>query len=176
MQWLAEKIDWHVSPSLPSTGLYVRMYPNGYENTFIFPRNRFEDANYEEPRFRYFLIFDMPEFLPATIDGGFGKRQLIMTFNGQPVHAANIEIFFPATATNHPFCLVIKVLVIHLTKEITLTLFSEDHCGQRNHPTGFTITGWWHIEDALIYDLLLMFLEGGMKMGSHMYMLAMMPI
>jgi hypothetical protein len=103
MQWLAEKIDWHVSPSLPSTGLYVRMYPNGYENTFIFPRNRFEDANYEEPRFRYFLIFDMPEFLPATIDGGFGKRQLIMTFNGQPVHAANIEIFFPATATNHPF-------------------------------------------------------------------------
>jgi len=103
MQWLAEKIDWNVSPSLPSTGLYVRMYPNGSENTFIFPRNRFEDANYEEPRFRYFLIFDMPEFLPATIGGGFGKRQLIMTFNGQPVHAANIEIFFPATATNHPF-------------------------------------------------------------------------
>jgi len=103
MQWLAEKIDWNVSPSLPSTGLYVRMYPNGYENTFIFPRNRFEDANYEEPHFRYFLIFDMPEFLPATIGGGFGKRQLIMTFNGQPVHVANIEIFFPATATNHPF-------------------------------------------------------------------------
>ena len=103
MQWLAEKIDWNVSPSLPSTGLYVRMYPNGSENTFIFPRNRFEDANYEEPRFRYFLIFDTPEFLPATIGGGFGKRHLIMTFNGQSVHAANIEIFFPATATNHPF-------------------------------------------------------------------------
>jgi len=127
MQWLAEKIDWNVSPSLPSTGLYVRMYPNGSENTFIFPRNRFEDANYEEPRFRYFLIFDMPEFLPATIGGGFGKRQLIMTFNGQPVHAANIEIFFPATATNHPF------------------LFGDE--GSGNPPD----EGWQFIEDTAMF-------------------------
>ncbi|MCS7277846.1 MAG: hypothetical protein NZ531_03255 [Aquificaceae bacterium] len=103
MQWLAERVDWDVSPSLPSTGLYVRVLPNGCEDTFIFPRNRYRDEYIEEPRLRYFLIFDMPEYLPATIGGGFGKRQLVMTFNEQTVHNANIEIFFPATATNHPF-------------------------------------------------------------------------
>lgn len=99
MQWLTEKIDWDVSPPLPSTGLYPRVLPNGYEDKSIFPRYQFHVA----PLLEGFLLFDTPEYLPATIGGGFGKRQLVMIFNGQPVHTANIEIFFPATATNHPF-------------------------------------------------------------------------
>lgn len=40
-------------------------------------------------------------YLP-TNNTDFGRKQLILTFNGQDVHAANIEIFFPATGIRHP--------------------------------------------------------------------------
>ncbi|GBC99148.1 hypothetical protein HRbin17_01669 [bacterium HR17] len=41
------------------------------------------------------------ETLPLD-NSDFGERWVILTFNGQDVHAAKIEIFFPATGNKHP--------------------------------------------------------------------------
>ncbi len=96
LQWLAEKFSWELSPSLPVPNPEYSL-PNGYEGSLIFPRT----LDIYGTQWRG-LVFWTGQYLPAT-NGGFGRRQVIMKFDGNFVHAANVEIFFPATAYNHPF-------------------------------------------------------------------------
>jgi len=95
LQWLAEKFSWELSPSLPVPNPEYPL-PNGCEGNLIFPQT----LDIYGIKWRG-LVFWTGQYLPAT-NGGFGRRQVVMKFNGNFVHAANVEIFFPATAINHP--------------------------------------------------------------------------
>jgi hypothetical protein len=95
LQWLAPKLSWELSPSLPVPNPEYPL-PNGCEGDLIFPQT----LDIYGIKWRG-LVFWTGQYLPAT-NGGFGRRQVVMKFNGNFVHAANVEIFFPATAINHP--------------------------------------------------------------------------
>ncbi|MCS7193188.1 MAG: hypothetical protein NZ937_09450, partial [Armatimonadetes bacterium] len=110
LQWFSSKLDWKASPRIDCGPVdFLTRLTNGYRGNKIFPR--FED--YELVRVEQPGAFPVQiavvreglayggETLPLD-NSGFGRRQIILTFNGQDVHAANIEIFFPATGTKHP--------------------------------------------------------------------------
>lgn len=110
LQWFVDKLDWKVSPRIDCGPInFLTRLPNGYREREVFPR--FEDCewwvsnNPEIPPQGSIVVREGLAFGGETLpldNSDFGERWVILTFNGQDVHAAKIEIFFPATGNKHP--------------------------------------------------------------------------
>lgn len=108
-QWLADKIDWKMSRYLPST--YPQRLPDSwvYIGDLLVIAPQFQDTEIqwdeEKQEFRQIpiilsgLVF-RNFYLPYLQD--FGKNKVVLTFENLDVHAANVEVFFPAWGHMHP--------------------------------------------------------------------------
>jgi hypothetical protein len=97
LEWLKRSLDWYIQPQIATDHYHDKRFENGYSEFEIFPI--FGEGELYLSRIEGLLFTDV--YLPENIDD-FGKKRIILTFNNQDVHAANIEIFFPATGTLHP--------------------------------------------------------------------------
>jgi hypothetical protein len=97
LEWLKRSLDWYIQPQIATDHYRDKRFENGYSEFEIFPI--FGEGELYLSRIEGLLFTDV--YLPENIDD-FGKKRIILTFNNQDVHAANIEIFFPATGTLHP--------------------------------------------------------------------------